>query len=276
MRAWPPCTATSGRASLLEQYQQESLRFARPRQRTRTLYITAHYYTDTGQVAKGLASYQLYAQTYPRDGIPTTNLGVEYGEMGDFEKSLEYARRAMEINPDNYYAYAAAHRAYRALGRADEARAVMNAALQRNLGGASLHSAFASLALAQGDTATYQREEAIARKNPDEERGRIFAVDAGLAMQHGQLRRARELARQSADMARRAKLNEVAALWLAYHATLNAEFGSKSQAREDALAALAVSPGIDVTEGSGQHAGACRRGKARARLDGATQQRPSR
>ena len=212
------------------------------------LYIESHYYTDNGQTDKGIAAYELYAQTYSRDAIPRTNLGVEYGEQGKWEKSLEYSRQAFAMDPDNYYGYSAAARAYQALGRLDEAKAVLNAALQRKLGDSGLHSQLSDIALAQGDLATARSEESIARKDPAEDRWLTWAHDGAGALQGGQLRRARDFTRQAADMAQHAGLSEVAALWTAVRAGNEAEFGVKAEARQDVTAALRLSRGVGVTE----------------------------
>ena len=47
------------------------------------LYITTHYYDNvTGELDKSIEAYQLWNRTYPRDSIPTNNLGVDYNEIG--------------------------------------------------------------------------------------------------------------------------------------------------------------------------------------------------
>ncbi len=230
-----------------EQYRKRAFELRDRASERERLYIESHYYTDNGQSEKGLASYQMYAQTYPRDYIPVSNLGVEYGSLGQWEKSLEFARRAIELDPDGFYSYAAAARAYQAMGRVDEAKAVLNAALQRNLGRANLHTAMAKVAEAQGDKATQQREETVARKDPGEERWLTWR-DGVRAAQQGQMKRARELYRQASEMAERAGLKATAALWVADQAYTEAEFDLRGQAAQDAAAALALSHSSNVTE----------------------------
>ncbi len=53
-------------------------------------YIDSHYYDFvTGDLEKARQTYELWAQTYPRDSVPPTNLGVIYQSFGQYEKALE-------------------------------------------------------------------------------------------------------------------------------------------------------------------------------------------
>jgi len=65
------------------------------------LYITSHYYADSGQLEKGLSALELYKQTYPHDAIPYNNLANIYTQLGQFENALENARKSLELDPDS-------------------------------------------------------------------------------------------------------------------------------------------------------------------------------
>src|SRR5436309_13145130 len=67
------------------------------------LYITSHYYADSGQLEKGIAALELYKQTYPRDMIPFNNLANEYNILGQYEYALENAKQAGELEPDSLH-----------------------------------------------------------------------------------------------------------------------------------------------------------------------------
>jgi tetratricopeptide (TPR) repeat protein len=229
-----------------EEYRKKAFELSNRASERERLYIVSHYYMDSGQWDKGIASYELYRQTYPRDGVPSTNLGVEYGFFGQFEKSLEYSREAIPIDPDNWFAYANAAQDYLALNRVDEAKATLKTALERKLGGSQIHFILANIALAQGDKATQEREEALARKGPEQEQYLTFR-NANLAALHGHLRQARELYKQAAEMAQRLKRSQRAAFVLAAAANAEANFGLRAQASEDATAALSLSRGPNVT-----------------------------
>ena len=60
----------------------------------------SHYYADSGQLDKGIAAYELYCQTYPRESTPFTNLADIYNQLGQFDRGLENAKRAAELDPD--------------------------------------------------------------------------------------------------------------------------------------------------------------------------------
>jgi serine/threonine protein kinase/tetratricopeptide (TPR) repeat protein len=229
-----------------EEYRKKAFELSSRASERERLYIVSHYYMDSGQWDKGIASYELYRQTYPRDVTPTTNLGVEYEIVfGQFEKSLEYAHEAMRIDPDNYFSYANAARDYLGLNRADEAKAILKTALDRKLGGSQIHFILANIAMVQGDKATQEREEALARKSPEVEQN-LTLRNANLAALHGHVRQARELDKQAVEMAQHLNRTEGAASILAAMANTEASFSLQVQAPEDAAAALALFHGPNV------------------------------
>jgi len=139
---------------LLEQYQRKAFELRDRASERERFYITAHYYSDTGQLEKGIAAYELYKQTYPRDSVPYNNLAATYLPLGQFDKALESAREAMRLDPDLANGYFATAQAYAGLGRLDESKATIQAGLQRNLGGAYAQLHLALLAWGQNDQAT--------------------------------------------------------------------------------------------------------------------------
>ena len=55
----------------------------------------------TGNLEAARTSYQLWAQTYPRDEEPQANLWVTYAFMGDYEKAQAAALQSVKLNPSN-------------------------------------------------------------------------------------------------------------------------------------------------------------------------------
>ena len=52
-------------------------------------YIVSHYEAFvTGNLEAARKTYELWAQTYPRDDVPPGNLGVIYLNLGDYDKAL--------------------------------------------------------------------------------------------------------------------------------------------------------------------------------------------
>src|SRR5208337_4634127 len=86
-----------GQTELSEQNRQKAFELRDRASEREKLYITSHYYADSGQLDKGITAYELYRQTYPRDSIPFNNLAAIYNELGQFDNALENAKRAVEL-----------------------------------------------------------------------------------------------------------------------------------------------------------------------------------
>jgi tetratricopeptide (TPR) repeat protein len=214
------------------------------------LYITAHYYSDSGQLEKGIQAYELYKQTYPRDVVPHANLAADYYlPLGQFEKALENALEAVRVDPDTAWGYTDAAQAYMGLNRLGEAKAILNSALQRKVAGYPVHFSLSQIALAQGDTAALEREDAFTKGSTEGEVA-LVARDARLAASRGQLKRARELFMQAREMAQRLNLKERAAQAIADEAGIEADFGHRAEAAKGATAGLATSRGPNVLYGA--------------------------
>jgi eukaryotic-like serine/threonine-protein kinase len=162
------------------------------------LYIMSHYYADSGQLDKGITALELYAQTYPRDSTPFNNLAVLYIQLGQFDNALTNAKRALEIDPDMVQAYGSAATAYAGLNRLEESRATLNNILQRRPNVAGYHVALAGLDYAEGKEANMETELQKAASTPSGEL-EVLQFRFGLATTRGQMRQARDLARQIGD-----------------------------------------------------------------------------
>jgi eukaryotic-like serine/threonine-protein kinase len=160
------------------------------------LYITSHYYADSGQLDKGIAALELYQQTYPRDAIPFINLANVYNGLGQFDKALPMAKHAVELAPDALSAYENLALAYVGLNRIDEARATLNSAHQLKPGAVSLM--IASLDWAQGKDSEIEKSLQSAGSTPDGEVG-VLNFRAGMAASRGQVRMARDFGRKTQE-----------------------------------------------------------------------------
>src|SRR5438093_7135309 len=134
-----------GQVDAAEGYRKKAFELKDRATERERLYITAHYYADSGQLEKGIAAYELFKQTYPREVTPYVNLGVTYAQLGEFEKSLDNAKEAMRVDPDEIRGYGQTATDYMGLNRIEEARAVAKAGLQRNPGLQFLHHHAATL-----------------------------------------------------------------------------------------------------------------------------------
>jgi len=113
--------------------------------------ITSDYYSYTGQLDKAIQTYELYKQVYPRDERPRVNVALAYLLEGQFDKSLANALEANQLVPTEFNGYSVAAVAYEATNRLDEARAILNSAVEHKTGGFLVHEQLALVALLQGD-----------------------------------------------------------------------------------------------------------------------------
>jgi serine/threonine protein kinase/tetratricopeptide (TPR) repeat protein len=237
-------------SDLSDQYRKKAFELKDRASERERLYITAHYYTDSGQFEKGIQAYEIYKQTYPRDSVPLNNLAVTYGQLGQFDKSLVNALESLRADPDSTNNVTNAAFAYSGLNRLDDAKAVLNEALKRKVGGFTVHMALAMVALAQQDRATFEREGQIVKASQEGEMA-LLGLEGGVAMAQGQVRRARELYGTLRESLQRGGLKEGVADLLASQGLFEAAFGLAAQGAEDARAALGISRARSVLSDAG-------------------------
>ncbi len=206
------------------------------------LRITASYYEFvTGEQEKAIQTYQLWAQSYPRDWLPLFNAGVAYGSLGQYEKAVETTRKSLDLYPENVTAYENLGTFYLPLNRLTEAKDITNEALARKLDEEMLHTNLYSLAFLQGDSAEMIKQAAWFERKPDVE-NEIFGQESSTEAYYGRLKKARELTEQAVASADRVQNKEVAAFWTADSALREALLGNFGAARERADEALKLAP----------------------------------
>ncbi|MFI5059465.1 MAG: protein kinase [Candidatus Acidiferrales bacterium] len=209
-------------------------------------YIASHYESFVnGNLDAARKIYELWAQTYPRDDTPATNLGVIYGALGDYERALFAAKESLRVNPTSGSGYANLVDSYRILGRPEEAKATAREALEHQLDSPDLHNALYLIAFQQGDSGGMEREAALVMGKPGVE-DLMLNLESHSAAYPGHFARARELTHRAADSAVRADEKETAAGYVASAAVREALVGNSRQATQFALSAIASSNGKDV------------------------------
>jgi tetratricopeptide (TPR) repeat protein len=208
------------------------------------LYIASHYQNFvTGDLEASRKTYELWTQTYPRDFIPYENLSVTYGELGDNEQALRYAQEAVNLGRTDGYSMLAS--AYLSLDRLDEARAMAQETLARNVDPTSTHITLYEIDFVQHDMAAADRELAALSGKPFFEGAALF-IESETARYNGQFAKGRELSRRAADFLR-ADTKETAATVAAADAVHEALVGSMSLVKPGVDAALQLSNGRDVS-----------------------------
>ena len=99
------------------------------------LYITGHYYQNvTGDVPKVIDTLELSIRTYPNDFNSLVNISVAYTIIGNYEKALEYSRKAVETQPDDVIAQENMIQDLIVLNRLSEAREQQDKVMKAGLG----------------------------------------------------------------------------------------------------------------------------------------------
>jgi DNA-binding winged helix-turn-helix (wHTH) protein/Tfp pilus assembly protein PilF len=208
--------------------------------------IEALYYQSvTGELEKAAQTYELWQQTYPRNYTPYANLGVISSILGNNEKALVEARKALRLEPNDAFNYALLGSIYMNLNRLDEAEAVLKQAEERKLQSEYLLANHYMLAFLKSDAAQMERLASAATGKTDME-GLMLYADSDTQAWYGKLKNARELTQRAMDSAEHHDSRETAAPYQAESALREAKIGNREQARNDANAALKLGANRDV------------------------------
>jgi tetratricopeptide (TPR) repeat protein len=198
-------------------------------------YIESHFYDGvSGDLDRTIASYEQWTSTYPRDTPPLDNLCLAYFSRGEYEKAEKAARKVLEIDPTDSYAYDRLAVSFMALNRFDEAKAIMEEAYQKNVAPATLHSNMFDLAFLRGDQAGMEKELQAVKGSGEE--AFVLVRKAGIEMSLGKMKLAGATDREAQDAANRHQMKEFAAYFRANQGLRWAVSGdcnvAKSMARE--------------------------------------------
>ena len=182
------------------------------------LYISGHYYQNvTGDLPKVIETLQEAIQTYPGLVDNYVNINVAYLFLGQFEKGLPYAKKGVEVQPDDAIASENLVTDYTALNRLAEARAEVERA--RKLGLEDSTGTLIpqiSLYFLLGEPKQVQQVMAEASGRPDG-----FQLEGSLATTQqyaGEYRAAEETTQRAFEQAGRAKAPDAQAGFLLYSA----------------------------------------------------------
>src|SRR6516225_9716724 len=167
-------------------------------------YIESHYYDFvTGDLEKSRQVYETWKQMYPRDDVPTLNLGVLYQDLGQYEKALAEYKLTLRLNPNDVLAYGNLVSVLVNLNRLKEARATADEALGKKLDSMDLRTGMYLLAFLSSDDAAMEQQLSWAAERPADLSSLLY-YDADTAAYSGKLAKARELSRKAiaaADLA---------------------------------------------------------------------------
>jgi eukaryotic-like serine/threonine-protein kinase len=200
----------------------------------------------TGNLERARQTCMSWAQTYPRDPDAHALASGEILQgLGDFDISIEEAKKAQALNPDQGPSYTNLAYSYFLEGRKNQALDVIQRASARGFNPPEMLVLRYVIAFAAGDTEAMKRAAAAASGKPWAEDW-MSQAEALAAADRGQIRLARQLSRKAKELAITVGQPERAAGYESAFAVDEALFGYPSEAIRDATEALRMSRGRDV------------------------------
>jgi serine/threonine protein kinase/tetratricopeptide (TPR) repeat protein len=229
-----------GASEMSEEYRKKAFELKDRVGEREKLYITSHYYADNGELMKGIAAYELFAQTYPNDLTPCSNLALAHASIGEFDKVERNGQDCIRIAPDDVLGYAWAGIAFLGLNRPDDAKAIFEAGLRKTPDASYLRYKLAITALARGDLAEMEKQESQVHDNPNLEMDAILR-HGDIASLQGKLQQAHTYYEKARQFGRKTQLPALEAHGLLVEAAVHALYGDSKPAVELASSALALS-----------------------------------
>jgi eukaryotic-like serine/threonine-protein kinase len=196
----------------------------------------------TGNLEAARTSYQLWAQTYPRDEEPQMNLWLTYTFMGDYEKAYAAAVQSVKLNPGSGNNYVSVTYSYQWLNQLDQAKAAVQESRAHKLDSPWLPLILYNVNFLGHDTAEMERQAATMTGKTGVE-DQMFFLESETAAYGGEFAKSRELTRRAVDSAQRANQKETAAEYQAHAAVREALAGNEAMAKQKAQSALSQANG---------------------------------
>src|SRR6266852_3139831 len=205
-------------------------------------YITDHFYTSTGDIEKNMETLESAIKAYPNDSSPFSNLALEYNlYYGQFEKAIPLANEFTRLEPNAPFGYVHAAGPYMALNRLEEARSILQKAIDAKADNLFVHQQLYQLAFLNGDADGMQRQMKWSNGRPSEYL--LLNEATSVAAAHGEMQKGGQLMQRSVQVSDRLGFKETTADTQAGFAVTQAEVGSASKAKELAASSSALAHG---------------------------------
>jgi serine/threonine protein kinase/tetratricopeptide (TPR) repeat protein len=205
-------------------------------------YIAQHYYFTNGDIEKEKENLESAIKAYPNDSTAFGNLALQYNLFyGQFEKAIPLANESSRLEPASPYGYLHTAIGYMAMNRLEEARSILQRAVDVKADNLFVHQLLYDLAFMNGDTDVMQRQMKWSEGKPSQYLLLNEATQAAAA--HGQMQKAGELMQRSVQVSQRLGFKGTTAATLANWAVMQAEVGNASKARELAASSSALARG---------------------------------
>jgi Tfp pilus assembly protein PilF len=217
-------------------------------ERERLAIESQYHLFATGDLEKARQALELWAQTYPRDLVAQVDLDANYGTLGQFNKSREGLKQAVQMDPGSALAITDLFASSIETDYFEEARNLAVEAQTEKMDSPALHLGLFQLGFLQNDPAEMAKQVNWAKDQPGIEDA-LIAAEADVAAYYGQLSKAREFSRQAVASALKEGEKETASGYEADAALREALFGNAAEAKQRAAAALALATPRDVEYG---------------------------
>src|SRR3954470_2454412 len=233
------CYQPQGELTLAAEYVHKAYDLRERTSDHEKLSIAAFYeIVVTGNLEAARRSYELIAQTYPRDEIAQIYLWYIHLIYGDYARADAAAKRGFEINPDSSNNYVSLMYCDQYLGRYDQAKAAAEQSRAKKLNSPWYSLVLYMVDFLQNDPAGMAKQATETQGIPGVDDQMLF-LESETAADHGQFGQARQLTRRAADAAQRAQEKEAAAEYQGHNSVREGLVGLMDFAKEDAQAALA-------------------------------------
>jgi DNA-binding winged helix-turn-helix (wHTH) protein/tetratricopeptide (TPR) repeat protein len=195
------------------------------------LYIASKYYSSvTGEIDNSIRTYEIWQQLYPRDVVPVNNLAALYIDIGQPEKALPLARRAVALAPERDLLYGTLVRALLLNGKLSEVSSMCEDPKHAASTVFWFHFVCYLADFADGHTAQMQREIEWSKSSPLATL--MLDAEAKVAFNQGDLQLARQLFNDASADAIDHGMKDLAIRAQVDQATLLAETGDVSAANQ--------------------------------------------
>jgi tetratricopeptide (TPR) repeat protein len=232
--------ANTGRRALAPAFSRQAFELRDRVSERERFVISWRYYLDVEQAwDKALELARSWTASYPREAFAFNSLGIASGAFGERAEGVKALREAIRLDPAFTTPYANLGGALIALGRVDEAAAVVDDAQARGYDFIGVWKIAYWLAFLKGDSEGMARALARARRTPEALESSNWEPQR--AAFEGRFREAHELYRQAVQAALLGNYREFAAQWSVQDVEIRAITGECADALPDVAAALEFS-----------------------------------
>jgi tetratricopeptide (TPR) repeat protein len=205
-------------------------------------YIAGHYYFATGDIEKEKENLELAIKAYPNDSTALGNLALVYNlYYGQFDKAIPLASEASRVEPNSPFGYVHTSIPYMALNRVEEARSLLQRAVDAKADNLFVHQALYEVAFMNGDADEMQRQLKLSEGKPGEYL--LLREAITVAVSHGQMQKAAELMLRSTQVTDRLGFKETTADTQAFAALTQAQVGNSARVKALAASSSALAHG---------------------------------